>query len=83
MPCRGSGRVISNLGGAPSEVTCPWCQGAGVRVAGLDAQAGWMAERARTESETEREPGAEREPEVQPGPRPEPESSEAVPQAES
>jgi len=24
-PCRGTGRVISNLGGSPSELTCPWC----------------------------------------------------------
>ena len=41
MPCRGSGKVISNLGGSPSEVTCPWCDGGGVRVAGVDAQARW------------------------------------------
>jgi len=45
MPCRGSGRVISNLGGTRSEVTCPWCEGGGVRLAGRDAQAGWAAAR--------------------------------------
>jgi DnaJ-class molecular chaperone len=28
-PCRGTGRLISNLGGSPSEVTCPWCEGSG------------------------------------------------------
>lgn len=28
-PCRGTGRVISGLGGTPSEVTCPWCDGTG------------------------------------------------------
>jgi hypothetical protein len=42
MACRGSGQVISNLGGAPSNVTCPWCAGAGVRVPGIDAQARWL-----------------------------------------
>jgi DnaJ-class molecular chaperone len=41
MPCRGSGKVISNLGGTPSEVTCPWCEGGGARIAGIDAQARW------------------------------------------
>jgi hypothetical protein len=41
MPCRGSGQVISNLGGTPGKVSCPWCGGSGVRVAGIDAQAGW------------------------------------------
>jgi len=45
MPCRGSGQVISNLGGTPSRVTCPWCGGGGVRVPGIDAQAHWLAER--------------------------------------
>jgi hypothetical protein len=42
MACRGSGQVISNLGGAPNSVTCPWCAGVGVRVAGIDAQARWL-----------------------------------------
>lgn len=41
MPCRGSGKLISNLGGTPSEVSCPWCEGDGVRIAGIDAQARW------------------------------------------
>jgi hypothetical protein len=41
MACRGSGRVISNLGGSPSELGCPWCEGTGVRVPGVDAQALW------------------------------------------
>jgi hypothetical protein len=43
MPCRGTGRVISNLGGTPSEVTCPWCEGGGIRLPGHDAQARWPA----------------------------------------
>ena len=43
MPCRGSGEVISNLGGTPSKVTCPWCEGGGIRLAEIDAQAKWGA----------------------------------------
>jgi hypothetical protein len=42
MACRGSGSVISNLGGTPATVTCPWCRGGGVRVADVDAQAQWL-----------------------------------------
>ncbi|HEV2776025.1 MAG TPA: hypothetical protein VGV90_10575 [Solirubrobacteraceae bacterium] len=38
-PCRGTGRVISNLGGSPSQVTCPWCEGGGIQIPGHDAQA--------------------------------------------
>jgi hypothetical protein len=41
MACRGSGRVISNLGGTPSDVTCPWCDGTGMRTPGIDAQGHW------------------------------------------
>ena len=41
MPCRGTGRVISKLGGETSVVACPWCDGSGMRVAGIDAQARW------------------------------------------
>ena len=41
MPCRGSGKLISNLGGTPSAVTCPWCDGGGARLPGVDAQASW------------------------------------------
>jgi hypothetical protein len=43
MPCSGSGQLISNLGGTPSKVQCPWCGGGGVRVSGTDAQAAWPA----------------------------------------
>jgi hypothetical protein len=53
MPCRGSGQVISNLGGTPKQVTCPWCGGAGVRLAGVDAQAKW------TEQDTDAAGGPE------------------------
>jgi DnaJ-class molecular chaperone len=42
MPCRGSGRVTSNLGGTPKTVTCPWCAGGGVRLPDVDAQAAWL-----------------------------------------
>jgi DnaJ-class molecular chaperone len=38
MPCRGTGKVISRLGGEESTVTCPWCEGTGERVSGVDAQ---------------------------------------------
>lgn len=38
-PCRGSGEVISNLGGEPSRVRCPWCEGGGTQIPGHDAQA--------------------------------------------
>jgi len=44
MACRGSGKVISNLGGSPSTVTCPWCEGASVRLPDVDAQARWPRE---------------------------------------
>ena len=41
MACRGTGRVISNLGGSPSTVSCPWCEGSGLRASEIDAQAHW------------------------------------------
>lgn len=41
MACRGTGRVISNLGGSPSTIECPWCGGEGLRPAEVDAQAHW------------------------------------------
>lgn len=37
--CRGTGQVSSNLGGSPSQVTCPWCEGTGRFIPGHDAQA--------------------------------------------
>lgn len=43
MACRGTGRVISQLGGTESAVTCPWCEGGGLRLAEVDAQAHWGA----------------------------------------
>ncbi len=46
MACRGTGRVISKLGGETSMVACPWCDGAGVRLSGHDAQARWSGEGA-------------------------------------
>ncbi len=44
MPCRGTGRVMSNLGGTASTVTCPWCAGGGLRLPEVDAQARWLEE---------------------------------------
>jgi DnaJ-class molecular chaperone len=46
MPCRGTGQLISNLGGTSTLVTCPWCVGGGVRVPGVDAQARWREQQA-------------------------------------
>jgi hypothetical protein len=52
MPCRGTGKLVSNLGGTPSTVTCPWCEGGGVRIAGIDAQAHWgQGEPSRSDAE--------------------------------
>jgi len=41
LACRGTGQVISSLGGEPKPVACPWCEGSGVRLTGHDAQAAW------------------------------------------
>jgi DnaJ-class molecular chaperone len=38
-PCRGTGKVISRLGGDEHTVTCPWCGGTGRRDPQRDAQA--------------------------------------------
>ena len=37
-PCRGTGKLISNLGGTAHEVVCPWCGGLGKYEPGRDAQ---------------------------------------------
>lgn len=36
--CRGTGKVISNLGGTPSTIDCPWCEGTGEFLPEHDAQ---------------------------------------------
>jgi DnaJ-class molecular chaperone len=54
MPCRGTGRVISNLGGSESKVPCPWCRGEGVRVAEVDAQERWLGGEAQAGARTSR-----------------------------
>jgi DnaJ-class molecular chaperone len=43
-PCRGTGRVVSRLGGSSTTVTCPWCEGTGHVIPGHDAQARWRRE---------------------------------------
>jgi hypothetical protein len=43
MPCRGTGQVISSLGGEPKRVSCPWCGGGGLRLSGIDAQESWLS----------------------------------------
>jgi len=45
--------VISNLGGTPQKVTCPWCAGSGVRTANVDAQAPWRTEAGEGEGGSE------------------------------
>jgi 2-polyprenyl-3-methyl-5-hydroxy-6-metoxy-1,4-benzoquinol methylase len=65
MACRGSGQVISNLGGAAGKLTCPWCAGEGVRVPGIDAQARWLERadgHAHEQGGETPAPGAEHEP---------------------
>jgi DnaJ-class molecular chaperone len=49
MACRGGGEVISHLGGTAKTVTCPWCEGTGVRGATSDAQAKWKGPDEATE----------------------------------
>jgi hypothetical protein len=56
MACRGSGRVISNLGGTPSTLDCPWCDGSGTRVPGIDAQARWLAGDGEDAASTQAQP---------------------------
>jgi len=43
MPCRGTGKVISGLGGKNSKIACPWCEGDGVRKPEIDAQTRWSS----------------------------------------
>jgi DnaJ-class molecular chaperone len=43
--CRGTGTLISNLGGTPSTVDCAWCEGTGTFLPDHDAQAAKKAER--------------------------------------
>lgn len=38
-PCRGTGSLISNLGGEQSQVPCSWCEGTGTVIPEHDAQA--------------------------------------------
>jgi DnaJ-class molecular chaperone len=37
--CRGTGSLISTLGGEPNTVPCPWCDGTGRFIPVHDAQA--------------------------------------------
>lgn len=58
MPCHGTGRVISNLGGTAAKITCPWCSGDGHRHHDIDAQAHWSG----GEGEGEQAPESESDP---------------------
>ena len=42
-PCRGTGQLLSQLGGTPAQVVCPWCEGSGMQIPGHDAQAARLA----------------------------------------
>jgi DnaJ-class molecular chaperone len=52
--CRGTGTLISNLGGSPSTVSCAWCEGTGTFLPEHDAQA---ARRAAAEGDAGAAPG--------------------------
>jgi hypothetical protein len=58
MACRGSGQVISNLGGTASTLACPWCAGSGVRVPGIDAQERWLVHEGEDATDGSAEPAA-------------------------
>jgi len=53
IPCHGTGKVISNLGGERKVLECPWCAGKGVRTAGVDAQEHWIEQRVDEERAAE------------------------------
>ena len=42
-PCRGTGQVLSLLGGVSTHAPCPWCEGTGMQIPGHDAQAARLA----------------------------------------
>ncbi len=58
MACRGTGQVVSSLGGTPSMVSCPWCDGSGVRPADVDAQAKWQHSRGEAQEDAPQTPPA-------------------------
>jgi hypothetical protein len=51
--------VISNLGGSPSEIDCPWCEGTGQFIPDHDAQAHFAGtdQTASSEPSDSAEPG--------------------------
>ena len=59
--CRGTGTLISNLGGSPSDVECAWCEGTGVFLPEHDAQAAKRAAQGEGEpaADTAAEPAPE------------------------
>jgi hypothetical protein len=68
-PCRGTGTVISNLGGKRSEKTCQWCDGGGTRLPSEhDAQGRFKPDPTKwdaTEPEAQPDPLPEAEPEAE------------------
>ncbi len=65
--CRGTGKLLSGLGGTPHEVVCPWCEGTGHRIPGIDAQE-HPAEGGGPATERAPEPAGE--PAAEPAPQP-------------
>ena len=55
-PCRGTGKVISRLGGNESTVDCPWCKGSGRRIPGYDAQERFSSAESQSGGEDETAP---------------------------
>ena len=51
--CRGTGKVISALGGEEKPVTCPWCEGSGRFDPEHDAQAAGRALRGEEPAESD------------------------------
>jgi DnaJ-class molecular chaperone len=49
--CRGTGTLISNLGGSPSNLACAWCEGTGTFIPDHDAQAAGRALRGEAPAE--------------------------------
>jgi len=48
--CRATGKVISNLGGSPSTIDCPWCEGTGTFIAEHDAQGRFKTDQTASEA---------------------------------
>ena len=59
-PCRGTGAIVSRLGGSPSTIVCPWCEGTGHVLPGHDAQQPHAGDRRRRRGSRPRPDAAQR-----------------------